>query len=528
MKLTHYPDGIGDNVAEPLLFNPYQQEFQRARRQRYCLHCATVGEMSPNGYWDCPKCGFHHVNNLTAPRVYNRLGVLAGRQGGKTLIGAHAAREEMMVPRSKGWVMGPTYKILHDSTFPTLIKLIPKSWVKKWDTEHQELTLTNDSTVAFRSLEDPERARGPQGVNWGWFDEAAQSPGRAYDVFEPTLLAANGIIIATTTVLGFDWTWAKLEQEAIKGTPGYYYTRYWTEENPFFQANPVMMMEIAKAKLTKDPDFYAEEYKAERRNAKGLVYKYDLIEKQSLKTDDDVRKLIPEWPAVNPSRKAIIGLDSGADHPFGAVHVVVTERGLVVVGNYLKRMQAVSQQLMPIRMQFGVTPNDKLQWGGNKNEINLRLEFALLGVGVAPVENDQQLGIQRVASWLYSRQIFFAPGTELLQAQLKAYRYQENHLTDGQKTEKEKVFKLDDELCDALRYALLLHPELPKAELVAMTEAQQSRWDALSDNSKLDIERIREFNKKAMSNDDDTLKSTPGAFWGQSGMDHGGTNVYQP
>jgi len=527
MKLTHYPDNIGANVNEPLLFNPYQQDFQRARRQRYCLYCATVGEMSPNGYWDCPKCKYHHINNLTAPRVFNRLGVLAGRQGGKTLIGAHAAREEMLVPRSQGWVMGPTYKILHDSTFPTLIKLIPKSWVKKWDTEHQELTLMNDAMVAFRSLEDPERARGPQGIGWGWFDEAAQSPERAYDVFEPTLLAANGIIIATTTVLGFDWTWKKIEQEAVKGTPGYYYTRYWTEENPVFRANPVMMMNIARAKATWDPDFYAEEYKAERRNAKGLVYKYDLIDKQSIKTDEDMRKIIPEWPRIDPSRKVIVGLDSGADHPFGAVYVVVTERGLVVVGDYLKRMQAVSQQLQPILTQFQIRPSENVSWAGNKNEINLRLEFGLMHVGVAPVENDQQLGIQRVSSWLYSRQLFFAPGTEKTQAQMKAYRYQENHLTDGQKTEKEKVFKLDDELCDALRYALLLHPELPKAEVAAMTETQQNRWDAMPANAKLDVERIREFNRQSMNNEDET-KGSPGGFWGQTNFEGGEGYVYQP
>lgn len=518
MKLTHYPDGIGDNVNEPLLYNPYQQEFQIKRRMRYCLYCATVGTMSPNGYWDCPKCKYHHVNNLTAPRVFNRLGVLAGRQGGKTLIGAHAAREEMLVPRSKGWVMGPTYKILHDSTFPTLIKLIPKSWVKKWDTEHQELTLMNDAMVAFRSLEDPERARGPQGIGWGWFDEAAQSPERAYDVFEPTLLAANGIIIATTTVLGFDWTWKKIEQEAVKGTPGYYYTRYWTEENPVFRANPVMMMNIARAKATWDPDFYAEEFKAERRNAKGLVYKFDLIEKQSIKTDEAMRKIIPEWPKIDSSRKSIIGLDSGADHPFGAVRVVITERGLVVVSDYLKRMQAVSQQLKPILTQFQVYPRENLQWGGNKNEINLRLEFGLMNVGVAPVENDQQLGIQRVSSWLYSGQLWFAPGTEQTQAQMKAYRYQENHLTDGQKTEKEKVFKLDDELCDALRYALLLHPELPAVELAVMTESQQNRWDAMPDNVKLDVERIRAFNKAAMAGGEalhEHDKNYPhGDFWG--------------
>jgi hypothetical protein len=211
-----------------------------------------------------------HVSNLTAPRVYDRFLVLAGRGGGKTLIGAHAAREEMLVPNGIGWVMGPTNKILHDSTFPTLVRLIPPSWVKKWDGEHLEIVLKNNHLIAFRSLDDPERARGPHGVSWGWFDEAAQAPERAFDVFTPTLIAAGGIIIATTTVLGFDWTYDRLEKQAlVYHEPGYWATRYWTMENPLFMSNPVMRMEIERAQKTMDPAFFDQEYKAERRNATG-------------------------------------------------------------------------------------------------------------------------------------------------------------------------------------------------------------------------------------------------------------------
>ena len=188
LKTTKLPPGCGEDLAEPLLYNPYQQAFQDARRQRYCLNCQTIGSMDSTGRFQCAKCQMVHTSNLTAPRVYDRLGVLAGRGGGKTLIGAHAVREELMIPNSTWWVLGPTYKILWDSTFPTLVRRIPPAWVARWDPEHTEITLTNGSRVAFRSLEDPERARGPHGVSGGWFDEAAQSPERAFHVFKPTLL----------------------------------------------------------------------------------------------------------------------------------------------------------------------------------------------------------------------------------------------------------------------------------------------------------------------------------------------------
>lgn len=501
MKDTHLPPGCGSDLDQPILFNPYQHAFQIARRLRFCLKCKRGGTMDHNSVFVCPTCGVNHTSNLTAPRVYDRFLLLAGRGGGKTKVGALAAREEMQIPNSIGWVLGPSYKILHDSTFPTLIRLIPPSWVKKWDAEHMELRLTNGALVAFRSLEDPERARGPHGVSWGWFDEAAQSPERAYDVFEPTLIAAGGIIIATTTVLGFDWTYDKIEKRAlVYKEPGYWTTKWWTEENPLFQSNPVMMAQIEQAKRTKAPEFYEQEYKAERRNATGLVYNYQTIEKQCLMTDDEVRKVLPEWPEISPSRQILIGLDSGADHPFGAVMIVVTERGLVVVSDYLKRMQALSQQLPAILTHFNMRQSERIRWSANKNEVNLRLEFGLLGVGVIKAESKHEVGIQRVASWLHSGQLYFAYTVPQTIEQMRSYRYANNQQPDGQK-KKEDVFKVADELPDAIRYALMAFPSLPQSSDIVLTDAQRNRLDAFDDKTRQDMEFVRQFEQRQKSAD---------------------------
>jgi hypothetical protein len=496
-KLPRLPPGCGDHLGDTLLYNPYQQAFQEARRTRFCLTCKTQGMMDPaTGLFTCVTCKQVHATNLTAPRVFDRLLVLAGRGGGKTLIGAHACREELLVPNSLGWVMGPTYKILHDSTFPTLIGLINPDWVKTWDAEHMELTLKNGAKVAFRSLEDPERARGPHGVSWGWFDEAAQAPERAYDVFEPTLIKAGGIIIATTTVFGFDWTYDKIEKRAlVYHEPGYWACKYWTEENPLFASSPVMRRQIERAKATMTPEFYEQEYKAERRNATGLIYDYKTIERQCLLSDDEVKKLIPEWPSISPSRPIIIGLDSGADHPFGAVMIVVTPHGLVCVREYLERNKAISLHLPAILNAFQVQGFAEVKWAANKNEKNLRLEFALKGIGVIPAESAHEIGIQRVQSWLHAKQMWFAYTCPRTIDQMRAYRYADNiKPSTGEKTAKEQVFKLKDELPDGVRYAVMAWPELPVIPTETLTDAQRARWDALDERSQLDIERVREYN----------------------------------
>lgn len=495
------PPNCGADIHEPILYNPYQQAFQEARRKRYCLTCNTVGSMAPDCSFVCQKCRTVHTSNLTAPRVYDNFLLLAGRGSGKTHEGAMACLEEMQVPGGIGWVMGPTYKILHDSTFPTLVRRIPPEWVKRWDPEHVEITLKNNHIIAFRSLEDPERARGPHGVGWGWFDEAALSPERAFDVFTPTLTKAGGIVIATTTPAGFDWTYEKMEKAAKEQRKGYFFTTWWSEENPIFRASPVSQRKLEQAKSSMTPGLYAQEYRAERKNVTGLVYDYQLLEDLYLADDDAIKTHIPEWPQVSPSRTVLIGLDSGADHPFGAVMGVVTESGIVWIRGYLQRMKAVSQHLGQIQQQFGLTgalPN--LTWAANKNERNLILEFGLKGISVVPAENRHEIGIQRVQSWLYARQMFFAYTAKDVFDQMHIYRYAQNVAPDGQK-KKEQVWKELDEYPDCVRYAVMAFPSLPNPERAEMTDRQKKRWDALSDEAKHDIEVMRAYEEQEKQKD---------------------------
>lgn len=530
-KTPRLPPGCGQDLEEPILFNPYQEQFQAARRKRFCLACKTIGSMDEMGKFTCSKCGKVHLNNLTAPRVFDRFGLVAGRGGGKTLVGALAVREELMIPNAVVWALGPTYKILHDSTFPTLVRRLDPRWIKRWDPEHVEITLYNGAMVAFRSLEDPERARGPHGVSCGWFDEAAQSPERAYDVFLPTLLKSGGIIIATTTPFGYDWTYERIEKQAkVYKEKGFWFTSWWTEENPILAASPAAKRQLEIDKKTWDPALFAQEYRAERRNATGLVYDYKKIDALTLKNDDAIKAYIPEWPQIDGDRKLLVGLDSGVDHPFGATLIVVTEKGLVVVGEYLQRMRALSEHLPAILTRFNLRPAlQQIRWAANKNEANLRLEFGLKSVPVTPAESKHEVGIQRVASWLHTGQLLFAYTCPKTIEQMSAYRYAANTSIDGQK-KKEQVFKFNDELPDALRYAVMAWPELPKAtdavvptrdltRLDAQTRGEIERmalWTKQKDGSERDLEPVddgypaRDFYNPG---DDDEMDNLSGSVW---------------
>jgi hypothetical protein len=97
--------------------------------------------------------------------------------------------------------------------------------------------------------------------------------------------------------------------------------------------------------------------------------------------------------------------------------------------------------------------------------------------------------------------LYFAYTAKATYDQMLAYRYAANVKADGTKKEKEEVFKLKDELPDGLRYLVMGWPELPKTDGPAMTAREQSRWDAMDDRTRLDIERVREFNKQSAEND---------------------------
>ncbi len=393
---------------------------------------------------------------MNAPRVYRRLGVFAGRRGGKSVVGAHGAREEMLVPNSVGWVSGPTEKILHDATMPTLLKLIPREWCSNWDAEHQELTLINGAMVMFRSLHDPDRAHCGVGVHWAWFDEAAFIDESAWHYFEPALTDYGGVAFFTSSVDGFDWTYKAIERKAlVDHQPGYWAAKWRTIDNPYMMS--LRSEEIADAKATMPPQIFRQEFEGERENFTGSVYA-EFLDDTWLADDNAVREYIPEWPQLDPSRRVITGLDSGADHPFGAVAIVACEKGMVAVKEYLERQRAFSAHLAVIMTQFPSGPN--VMWAANRNEAQLRLEFAAQGLLVAPAENDQMAGIQRVLAWLYTKQFKIAYTCPRLFEQMKTLRFAENIAHDKQKRQ-EKVFKVDDELPDAVRYSLMCWPTLP-------------------------------------------------------------------
>lgn len=470
-------------VSEPLKYNPYQDSFWKANRQRICKTCKLEYDCPPN--FVCPQCKNKGV------RAYHRKILIAGRRGGKTKAASIAAAEEASIPNSIVWCCAPTNPKLHRYVIPAMQELIPLDWIIKdgWSSEHLDLRLKNGSLIHFQTLEDPDQGRG-QGLDCVWIDEVCELTQQHWDILRPSLTERRGGAIFSTSPRSYDWVYEQFYKRAEDNVPGYWACRYATSENPIISEE-----EIADAKATMPPAMFQQEYEADFVIFTGAVYG-GIIDSQILRSDDAVREIIPEWPEIASWRQVLVGIDTGADHPFGAVKLVSTEKGLVIVGEYLERHRSFVQHASSIKR---LARSSGTKFAINRNERQPMIELAQHQIYCQGSENDVVAGTERVKSWLHSKQLWLVEkggvdgGCPMTIRQMKSYRWAPDKSKDGQ-VRKEKVFKLDDELPDCVRYAVMTWPTLPSAPPVE--EIKPRDLSGFNPEVQVSIKRLRKIDKE--------------------------------
>jgi len=434
--------------------------------------------------------------------MFDHLTMIAGRRFGKSRFGSIAGVEEATLPNTIGWACAPTNPKLHRYVIPAFQKLIPMEWVSDYSSEFQDLRLKNGSLIHFQTLEDPDQGRG-QGLDWLWIDEVAELSLKHWEVIAPSLGEKQGVAFFTTSPRSYDWVYEHFYKPAEDGFPGYWALHAKTSDNPLFQTEEGRAW-LAARKATMSDEMFRQEHEADFVVFTGAIYG-SLLDTQVLRTEEEIKKIIPEWPNIEEWRQIIVGIDTGADHPFGAVKMVSTEKGMVVIGEYLERHSTFLQHANAIKHMAG---SPKTRWAINKNERQPMLELAQHGIHCQAAENDQMAGIERVKSWLHQKQLWFVesqcPRTI---KQMKAYRWDENiSPRDGQKR-KERVYKVNDELPDCTRYIMMSWPRLPAAPPVV--EVPQRDLSKLHPEIQVAIERMRRLEGREKEPTD-----LAGDFWG--------------
>ena len=149
--ITPFPDATPGSAYEPIVWrlNPAQYAFVECR-DRFSFYVGGVG-------------------------------------AGKTWAGAvRAILRTQEQPRSLGLIGAPTYPMLRDVTERTFFELLPVDLLGRFNKTHRHLWLTNGSEVLFRSLDQPDRARGLN-LAWFWLDEAPLCGHYAWEVLKGRL-----------------------------------------------------------------------------------------------------------------------------------------------------------------------------------------------------------------------------------------------------------------------------------------------------------------------------------------------------
>lgn len=136
-------------------------------------------------------------------------GFVGGRGAGKSWIGACDLLLRAQDDRLYG-VYAPTYPMLQDSSWRSFLDLGSRfRFIKRINRAEMRVTLGNGAEVIFRSVDNPERARGAN-LSGAWLDEASLMDQAAYTIIIACLRerGEQGWLSATFTPRGRQhWTY---------------------------------------------------------------------------------------------------------------------------------------------------------------------------------------------------------------------------------------------------------------------------------------------------------------------------------
>lgn len=217
----------------------------------------------------------HFEQQRVLDSTAEQLLVVAGHRSGKTTVGAIWFIREIAEDMKKGikadyLVLGPTYRILNQSTLRTLFSFWPKGMgtYKKQDSIIQ---LTNGGVVWIRSADKPDAVEGLTARRC-WMDEAALCNETTYDKVCQRLVQpkgeAKGRLLMTTTPYGSPSSWMNLRLiEQRKYLPWLFFVNFSMADNPYIDRAV-----YDRAKATMNESIFQRDFEGRFVQIEGLIY----------------------------------------------------------------------------------------------------------------------------------------------------------------------------------------------------------------------------------------------------------------
>jgi PBSX family phage terminase large subunit len=382
-----------------------------------------------------------------ALRQYSVVLFNGGRGSGKTTSGAiQSIIEATEQPGERGLIVAPTYPMLRDATMAEFFKWLPRHMIAKWNKSEKNLILKNGSEITFRSADNPDSLRGANRA-WLWFDEPRNIRTReAFDIAYAQLREGDKRAWLTTTPSGiFHWIY---ELFVVNPIPDSTYVTVKTSENPFL---PEDYEQSLRAQYT--GQFAAQELDAAFVSFEGLIYDNFSIT-DNVTTDADYNPNLDVYWGVDDGYAHGGGKGTAGFHPRAIILCQVQEDGsLYVFDEYYRTLQLPEATINElIERPYHLPQLAKVD--SSAAELRRRLhEAGIMSGGATHRVVD---GIKVVRRFICDgngvRLLKIHPRCKNLIRELQTYRYDDkgNRVEAGEP----KPLKMDDHLCDALRYII--------------------------------------------------------------------------
>ena len=376
---------------------------------------------------------------------------VGGIGAGKTYAGSvRSIIRALSLPRSLGLIGAPTYTMLRDTTQRTFFSLLPREAIRSYNRNEQHLTLCNGAEILFRSLDQPDRARGLN-LAWAWLDEAPLCGYYAWQVLKGRLRQKGHepAAWATGTPHGKDGFWRDFEGQP---QPGHRLYRASTLEN----ASNLPPGYVDS--LGYEGNFYEQEVLGLFTAFEGLVYRF---ESDPSAAETHVRAPDAEGKQFS---QVIGGIDWGFTNPCVLAPFGVDGDGRVwQLAEFYQRRASLHETVLPTLVEMTRAYGVETWYAGpdepeHIQDANNALSAAgLSSAQVRPADNSIRAGIQTVARLLTRRDdgtrgLCVAPTCAQTIAEYGSYQYATAEAS--QRNPDEKPLKQNDHAMDATRYAL--------------------------------------------------------------------------
>ena len=357
----------------------------------------------------------HKYQQQVLDSVCEQILVVAGHRAGKTVVGAIWFIREIANDIKNGvkadyLILGPTYRVLNQSTLRTLFAYWPKG-LGTYKKQDSIIQLVNGGVVWIRSADKPDAVEGLTARRC-WMDEAALCNETTYDKVCQRLVQKvgqpKGRLLMTTTPYGSPASWMNLRLiELRKQLNWLFYINFSMADNPYIDRAV-----YDRAKATMNESVFQRDFEGRFVKIEGLIY-------PDFSREDHVVEafeLPSHWPRWS-------GLDYGWSDPTSILGITYDPEGkqfFIYTQFYKNRQLAEVIGAFIKQKAFSYTiwdPAAVAVMNEVRNVCKLRMEQA---------DNSVDIGIQRITKLLKEHRIKFFDTCEDAIREMEGYCYEKS------------------------------------------------------------------------------------------------------